>query len=265
MLGKDLPCSFFDGGGAIEKESEKFYGMPASNLGHMTMGMSVANLDVNAFQPGQAPPGIIVLRTLKAVTAEDLKAKMVDRKFAEGRVGAFTMHQSEDWAFCVVDRQTVVYGAGPLLKKSLERNKAPQLGAGMQAILKQIEKPQTMALAMSLKEILARKDVQQGLQIAPGAEFLNNIDGITMQFGLGADMDLSLGLVCKDAQSADDLRKAADGLLALAKFSKDIPKEAQDIINSVKMSSKGTQVEGTLRLKTETIRKMVQDQLRKGT
>jgi hypothetical protein len=56
-------------------------------------------------------------------------------------------------------------------------------------------------------------------------------------------------VLCKDAKTAEELRKLADAALVMAKNDRDLPKDLADALAAVTMSTSGASVTGKVQVK----------------
>lgn len=245
-------------------------GLDPSNVVSVTAGMSLGKLEELAqqFQNQNAPPMIMVAQTVKPATAADIKAAIKNKEFTESKVGLFTMYDGKDLAFSIVDNQTVVYGPPAQLKTVLERNKPAKLGESMTQAMKEMANPKSTAMAFALKELVARPEIQQALQGAgPQVQkFVGELEGVVLQVGMAQDIDVGLSVLMTTNKSADELRKMADGFLAIAKLGagQDVPKEAIEIIDSVKLNTDGSKIKGSMAIKTASLSKLLKEAAKRG-
>ena len=257
--------------GQSEDQVKDVMGLDPLNVSLITAGMSLDKIQDVVMQaqqnPNALPPMIIVAQLLKPTTAADIKTAIKGKEFIDLKAGTYTMYDGKDIGFCVVDNQTVVYGPPSQLKAVLERNAAPKLGEGMQRTAKELANAKTVALAVSLKELIAKPDTQAMLQnLGPQAKLVGDLEGVVLQIGMAQDIDVVLNVLMKTDKAADELRKMADGFLTLAKLGagKDTPKEALELMDAFKLSSDGSTIKGTLAIKTATLAKLLETAAKKG-
>jgi hypothetical protein len=212
-----------------------------------------------------------VIQTKRDVTAEEIKTKTKDRTFSESKVGNFTMYdtpavlpgfgiEQPPLAFALVNKRTVVMGTTATLKAVLERNKKPVMSESMRNAMRDASKPKTMAILLSVRELLERPEAKEGIsQLPPNfAVFVKDLDGVVLQLNFGNDIDVDLAVQMKTAESADNLRKIVDGSLAGVKMfaGQAAGPEATEIMDSIKLETQGTTAKATAHIKTATLVKL---------
>lgn len=253
------------GKGSPTEEMEQGTGVAVSDITRMTFGASDNNKDSS-----------FVLTTSKAVTAADLAGKMKKktfkisdkgefkqeeqaRKFKEVKVGNFTMHQEEEEAgpfgappspsaFCVVDKNTIVYSKADTLKGILERDKKTDLSDGMKAALAEANQSRPIFVAVNLKGMVegAPKGRSPLNEFGPVAGQAAKVNVVAVDAALAKDAKLNVVAVCQDNATADEIRKAVEGGLVMAKtMIPNMPKELTSAIDSVKVAASGNKVTGT--------------------
>lgn len=260
--------------GDIEKSAEEM-GIASDNIALMTIAMDVSSLLNNASNPD----AIMIVQTKSSVTADELKSKIKNKTFTEAKAGSYTYYEAPDEkqlfgqskpgaAFAVVDKRTVVYAPKTQIKKLLERGKRPEMSESMQQAMRELGTPRTIGFAMSLKELVGRPDVKAGTgQLPPQAQqFVGDLQAFVLQVGVGNDVDVSAVVLMSNEKSAEDLRKMLDGFLALGKLAggKDMPKEVTEILESIKLESKGNRMSGVMQLKTAAMVKLTKASAKKG-
>jgi hypothetical protein len=258
-LEKTIP-EFKKANQAATEKFEKEFGLAPSDIAHILVGGSVDDDEP-----------IMVMRTKKAVTAQDLLPKMkkenikfiagkltsewTDTKYTEVKVGKYTMQEGEKpqyakraaKAFCVADSKVVIWGRADSLKAVLERDKKPELSAGMQTVLKETDLSKPIAFAVDLKAILAKKGNPPGQD--PFSKGLGLAEGVAGQATLGKSDSMTVIVLCKDATTADDLRKVIEGGVVMVKQMPGLPREVSDGLGALKVTNSGSKLTATSDLK----------------
>jgi predicted Zn finger-like uncharacterized protein len=251
----------------LEKSMEKEMGIPMANITSLVIG---GRFDGEADLAG-------IVHTNKAVTAADLLSNMKDAKFTEEKVGNYTMHKknvtygSKD-CFCVVDSNLVVFCNNPdTLKKILERDKKAEMSEGMQAALNQIDTSKTLALAVNVKDALAKRKSQgsgMGMMAMMDPTQMvdfDDVEGLAVNMNIGNDIQVTATAVCKDKASAEDVRKLADGLIVIFKKVKAVPKDVQEMFATWDTASSGSKMTIKMTVKVEPMIKLAKESARPRT
>ena len=209
-------------------------GIAPANLACVTVAGNIAG-------KGDEGQPTIVFRTRNAVTADDVRQKMKPRsyqkdfKIDEIKVGEYTIYDPtfhyafaqaptttmHGQAFVVAENNVVLESRNVEgLRKILGRGRAAELSATMQGALKEADEAKTLLYAIDLKAVTAddqfAKDMQRQfgplLGGAANAEMLKRFESLALDGSLsGDDAVLCATLVCKDADTAADAKKMAEG------------------------------------------------------
>jgi len=255
-LKKELPDDKKD----PDKDFERLLGVPASSISQLIVG--------GTFVSGNEE-FLIVAKTHKAIVAGDIVQTKKNAKYDEETVGNYTLYKGTFDQFCVVDSKTVVFAVfqkPDTLKKVLERDQKADLSEAMQAALKHTDFSRTAAVAVNFKEI--RSKFKPGGMFGMAGSFMpsptemvdvDDVDGFSLSAQVGSDIKITATAVCKDSDSAADVRKLADGVVVMAKKIKVVPKELQDILATWDSSSSGAKMTGSLTIKVEPVIKITKE------
>lgn len=253
---------------------EKEVGIAKNNIDQVVMGIPAAEISASRTAAGMIdrPQTIAIVKTRQAVTADGIKSLQNQdshggQQFKEVTVGAYTLFEGESimarfsfdpnkkvererydgtgYSFCVVSSTLVIYGRGKDLKALLERDKNPELSDAMQAALKDTDLSATVAFAFAPKSAVDVNALGIPRVFPKLADSLVRMSG---QVDVGRNTSASVEVVCKDEQSATDLRKMVDGVLAGANLR--APSEARDLLGAIKLNSSGSTVTGRLDART---------------
>lgn len=233
------------------KEMEKEVGLNAEDLERVIIAAGGKQMDP-----------VVVVTTKKPVTAAELTGKMPRKKFKEVKVGSFTMHEGDDEAFCVADKNTIVHGKASVVKGILERNKKAELTPGMKQALDLADQSKPIFVAINAKGMMATD--AKGILPPPAAAHADKIEAVALNAALTSDAQVNLVALCQDSAAAaaihkeadDNLKKAKEGL---AMMSKEVPAlaslsgEIGKVIDTVKITASGNKVSGTVSVKPVTI------------
>ena len=246
-----------------EKTIEKGFGIPLTDIDRMTFAMSVMD---------EEP--IMIIRTKKTVKGPDIKGN-IPGSFKETKINDLTIYENENEyvrSFCVAESDLVVYGKFKTLKTVIERGKKPELSEAMQTALKKADFSKTMAMAVNVKELVAKlsekkdPDPKQpagnplGEMFAPLGKnapsdaqvekYGKKIESISYSLDSKSDLTLNLQITCKDSVTAEDARKLIDASLVIVKLVgegvDEFPKEIlEDLTSNMKVSSSGSTATAT--------------------
>ncbi len=168
----------------------------------------------STFTAGAESGDIIVIKTKKSISAADLSK---GKNYKETKAGKYTMLEGPGEAMCVADSSTVVYSHQPdLLKKVLERGKAPELSPNMKKALGYTDLSKSVAFA---------NDHKGGVKRAAGgfggmgglATSSNDVECSGGYQQIDSDIRVTNTYLFKDAASAAAAKKQQDDGLELLK------------------------------------------------
>jgi hypothetical protein len=197
---------------------------------------------------------LVVIRTRKKVTVADLKTGTGASTYTQSTVGRYTVYTSATDAFCVIDPLTTVVGEPATVKRVLSRNQKATLSAGLQQAMQHADFGKHIAFALGIKELAQN---QQGL--LPANPFMgprNNTpvpQGMAGQATFDADTHLAITLLCQDAKAAEDTRKQLDTGVKALKLFPGLPRELSQILDGLKVSVAGSNLNGDLTVRTSTL------------
>jgi hypothetical protein len=263
-----------------EESFEIETGISPSNLARVTVGGNIAG-------KGDEGQPTIVFQTRNGVTADDVRQKMKPRsyqkefKIDEIKVGEHTIFDPtfhfafaqaptatiHGQAFVVAESNVVIESRNVEgLRKILGRGRPAELSAIMQSALKDADDAKTLLYAIDLKALTAddqfAKDMQRQfgpfLGGAANAEMLKHLESLALEGSLnGDDAVLRATLVCKDADTAADAKKVAEGgevaLRQVMQAMPRTPKELADSINAVKFTVDGSKLQAAGQVKVDPV------------
>jgi hypothetical protein len=239
-----------------EKNLEQLAGIAPSNIQQVVIGASVAadgNNDV-----------VFVVKTVKSITADDIKSKKGGLSPQETKVGSYIMYDSFPSAYCVVDSKVVVFAKSDTLKRVLERNKAAELTEGLRVALKNVDFSKSVVAAMDMKDMYAKgkeaskksgMDLDKIWDQIGIANPMGDVDGAAYEIDVGKDIKLKSVLLCKDSKTAEDMKKISDGMFTFLK--RMFPKYGADTLETWESSTSGSKMTGSMTVKTESILKAI--------
>lgn len=255
-----------------EREFEGEFGVSLDNIARMTVGGNSG---------GTVSDDVVgVVRLKKGVTAADVCTKMKVREsrkdvaFKEISVGKFTIYDETyrfSWrdeksdvehgeAFCLPESTLLLFAKLEPLRRVLERNKAPELPEKMREVLRTADFSTTFGLAVNINALVSRglpKNFLQeanrnlGVSLPENDEFLQGLDGLVVDAHLASSQaTLNATLLCKEAKVAEDVKKVLDAaqvvLRNTLKQAPGVPREASELVDSVKFLTSGAKVTGNL-------------------
>jgi hypothetical protein len=164
------------------------------------------------------------------------------------------------------------------LKNVLERNKTPELSGGLKAAMDKVDFSKGIAVAADLNGVIPSSKGQAGPAGGkggfPGAaqnpfsgmeKIGEEVEGLALQVKVEADIAIDCTLMCKSAKGAEDIKKSIEGLSAmLGFFGGAVPKEAKEILDTLKVNVAGATVKATLTIKGAAITNLAKNPLMGG-
>jgi phage FluMu protein Com len=241
----------------LDKDLEKEVGLGPTNIERVTFGANFS---------GQEPDIVAVVHTKTSVQASDLTAKMRRGKdVKESKVGSYTIYESSGPAgdaFCIVNSKLVVGGPSKSVRAVLQRDKKPDFSASMQAAMNQVNFSDTYALALDVKSL--PKDggnaglMPGGLGNFSATKMIGGVDGFALSGKVATDVTLKATVLCKDNQSATDLKKQIDGALVTVRQSEFVPKDFANLLD-MDLTVSGSNLNLTKTIKVEPLLKAARD------
>jgi hypothetical protein len=189
-------------------QAKKQFTAPGNNDAITQAGME------SMFTAGSDNGEVIVIKTKKSISQADLSK---GKNLKETKAGKYTLLEGTGEALCLADSSTVVFSHKPdLLKKVLERGKAPELSDNMKKALKYTDLSKSMAFASDHKGGVKR--AAGGLAAMGGAPVTGNeveCSGGYQQ--VDSDIRVSYTYLFKDGPSAEAAKKKQDENMELTK------------------------------------------------
>lgn len=249
-------------------------------------GMALAPADVSRVLVGSNPhnrESVVIVMTKKAMTAEEILANLKSQTHKTEKVGSYTLYQFDKpnpfdhvvdgippavpveanppvemplrQAFCVVDAKLVILGETVTLRAVLQRDKAPELSAGMKAVMKHADFSKPIALAFHVKDTLAANN--PGFEVDPFGvqKNISKVEGVAVNVSLRSDVTINATVLCQDTQSAEDVRKMADGGITMTKLAPGMNADITQVIGSIKLANSGALVTASVTIPGDVVRK----------
>jgi hypothetical protein len=240
-----------------EKNLEQLSGISLSNMQQVVIGMA-------ATADGGQPDVVFVVKTVKPVSADDIKGKKMGMTPQETKVRDITVYEVLGISWCLPESKLVVIGKSDTLKKILERNKSAELSEGLRAALKYADFSKSITMAVDSKEMYAKMneankkngiDLDKVFDKIGIANPMGDIDGGAYQIDVGKDIKFQSVMLCKDAKTAEDMRKISDGLATFLK--RLFPKYGADSLETWESSVSGSRLTSSMTVKTDSIVKLI--------
>jgi hypothetical protein len=221
-------------------------------------------LGMAATADSSQPEMVCVIKTIKPVSADDIKSKKMGMTPQETKVRDITVYEVMGIAWCLPESKLVVIAKSDTLKKVLERNKAAEVSEGLRAALKYADFSKAVTMAMDSKEMYAKindankkngMDLDKVFDKIGIANPMSDIDGGAYQIDVGKDIKVQSVMICKDAKTAEDMKKISDGMATF--FKRLFPKYGADSFETWESSVSGARLNASMTIKTESILKLV--------
>jgi hypothetical protein len=197
-----------------------------------------------------------VIQTKNAIKLDDyLEANGGTAAFTKERVGRYTIYVAAKETVCLADSRTLVNAnKKETLRSVLERDKVPVFSKGLQEALDKVNFAKPFVLAWS----------STGPRLAGGgaqdpfgfAKALEQVNGVAVNADIDADINMAFTFFCKNEPSAREFKTAWDKMLGALKTLPVFPKEAMDLLGTIKLTVAGSTVEGTAAINTKMLTKL---------
>jgi len=227
---------------------------------------NISRLLAGAASFGHPEENMIVVTTIKPVTAADIKAAkkpfpfFKNYKITESKIGKYSVYEEsytfdfgfdpkdkdgqdakiqKGQVFCVAEENVVLFSRMESMKKILEGNRKPKFSSGVAAGLKEVGLKASLTVLLDLEAMpeRERKEAARGLarEIPGAAEAFETFKFLTLQGNAPDKVSLVGTLACKDADSAANAVKLAKIGLGnikekIKKFDPNIPKSDQELL-----------------------------------
>jgi len=239
--------------GALNRDLPKDSKFKPEDVGRITFGGRA-----------QPPQGAGVVHLNRVVTDQDFPDA---DKAVKTTVGGFQMNVSNKTAYCRIDDRTVVAGEEDAVRKILDRNGPARISDELTAAMSEVDFSKSLAIAASLKN-LANMAGPGGMN-PMSMQGMKGIRCGALQADVGNDIRLQAAVVCKDATTADQMKKMADAGLAMAKMSAGNPQmppqaaKAMKILDTLDVANSGAVVRASLTIDVDTILSLIPARLGK--
>ncbi|OAI54558.1 hypothetical protein AYO44_14690 [Planctomycetaceae bacterium SCGC AG-212-F19] len=220
------------------------------------MGPSDIPLMIIGFADVMKQEGIVAIQTKKPADLTKFHGK-TGVKPTETKVAGYTVLEAPDVAACKLSDKLVLMGNPATLKAILERKKDVKFSDGLQKALKDADMSQGISIAVDVKGFAS--DPMIGGAAKQSGVDPTSVEYAVLNIAINKDININSITVCKDAKSADENRKMAEGgLIMVKKFAGDqMPKEVVDIIDGIKFTTKENRLTAEVTIKVTPIIKAI--------
>jgi hypothetical protein len=198
---------------------------------------------------------VIAIEFKKAVKLDDVIAFLnktaggKQKTFTEEKVGSYTIKADKEVSLCQVSDKLIVGGSPSALKAVLERDKKPAFTDGLQKALKDADLSQTVSVVFDVKPF-ASDPMIGGTAKGAGID-VSSVESAVINIAVTSDVKVNAIAQCKDAKTAEEYRKMAEGGVLMAKkaLGAQMPKDVIDIIDALKVKDKDKQLTAEVAIK----------------
>jgi hypothetical protein len=245
---------------ALNPQSQKGFGFwKVKNPDSILVGVSLSKTSFTS----NTPPKATAAFSFKERVSEDDMLNSVENKsaFKEAKIGSFKVYDGPEWSFSVVSSKMIIVGEKEQVRAVLERNKHPEISEGLRAAMDKVNFSKGIAIAADLKGLASSSPKGPGGIPGGGQDPMaafqkvgEEVEGLAAQISPGTDIGIECTLICKTAKGAEDIKKSAEGLSAmLGMFGAAVPKEAKEILDTLKATVAGNNVTITMNIKGSSI------------
>jgi Protein of unknown function (DUF1559) len=238
---------------ALNKGMPKDSKFKPEDVGRITFGVKI-----------QDKKGAGIIHFNRPVNEQDVPPMA---RGAKKSVGQYQIVVDGDAAFCQIAPQTIATGDEDTLRKVLERHGPARISEELTSAMSEVDFSKSLAMAASLKN-LANMAGPGGMN-PMSMQGMKGIRCGAIQADVGNDIRLSAAVVCKDATTADQMKKMADAGLAMAKMSAGNPQmppqaaKAMKILDTLDISNSGAVIRASLTIDVDTILSLIPARLGK--
>jgi hypothetical protein len=172
---------------------------------------------------------------------------------AKRNVGGRELFVLNGMGFCRLDNRSMAVGDEESMQKVLERNGPAKLSDELIAAIGEIDFSNSFAAAISTKR-LAGGNGAVGANLSAMPFGPDAIRGVAFQGIVADDIRLKAAVLCKDAATADQMKKMADAGIAMSKANAGkMPPGASKILDTLDVSNSGATVRAGITLDVDTI------------
>lgn len=242
------------GGGLNNPDMLNDIGIKQENMRQITAGMSLGNSNM------PLPDMVMVIELAKAINPDEIRANLKKQNYAETKVETYTVHTGNQAgmtiSICVLDSKTVLFAMNNSLRDILTRNRPAKISDTMKTVMKQVDRRKAFAMGIALRDLFNKAEFKE---LTAGNKFVNDLDMAFMDMSMGDDIDMNVSVVCKTKETADELRKMTEGVMAMGRMAMpaEAPKEMGEFIDALKFSTEGNRMVCKAKLKTVVLSNMM--------
>jgi hypothetical protein len=240
--GQKVKSRFSDAFNALTKQIQQGGGAGAASLedvGRITFGVSA-----------QRAKGAGIIHFNKLIDDQEF-ARLPNA--AKRNVGGHELYVLNGTGFCRLDNRSIAVGDEESMQKVLERNGPARLSDELTAAMSAVDFSSSFAAAASTKRLTGGNGaVGANLSAMPFGP--DAIRGMALQGNVGDDIRLKAAVLCKDAATADQMKKMADTGIAMSKANAGkMPPAAGKIFDTLDISNSGATIHASVTLDTDSI------------
>jgi hypothetical protein len=214
----------------------------------------------------------MLIETTQPLDHAKIQAHLKQRQFQESRIDSHVIHTGRQdvisVSICILNDRSILLGEEKTVRAVLTRNRNARVDDGMRALMAQLDDSKAMALVADMKSLLGQREVAKELNNQGGQakKFLTELNSAFIYFDMNDQVQFDAVLTCRSAETAEEMRKAADGLLAMGRFMipADLPPTVLELYDSLKVTAKGNQVFGQSHVKVDALMKLFKDLENRG-
>jgi uncharacterized protein DUF1559 len=172
---------------------------------------------------------------------------------AKRNVGGHEMFVVNGMGVCRLDNRSIAAGDQESMQKILERNGPAKLSDEVTAAIGAVDFSNSFAAAVATKRLTSGTGaVGANLSAMPFGP--DAVRGVALQGAVGDDIRLKAAVLCKDAATADQMKKMADAGIAMSKANAGkMPPAAGKIFDTLDISNSGATIHASVTLDTDSI------------
>jgi hypothetical protein len=235
----------------LETKFEETTGLPTSQLTRVMFGGSAgSHPDATEF--------VGVCRTKNPVIVADILANMKDSNYREEKAGKYTIYKNDKHAFCVAEKDLVLFGPPRTIRETLLREGPPELSSGLQTAIGEADFSKGVMYVANAKDILRKDSFLQNEGAAGWSQELtdamiraNAVMVVEMTFSKAIEWRMKI--CCKDAASAKELKSLKDEAIAKVKADPNTSRPVLKRLASERWSLDSSRLIGTQKIDVDTL------------
>jgi len=222
----------------------------------MIEGSGVAPEEVERIVFGGSGPVVVgVMELSRPIDVDEFIERQTNGRAEQEKVGDATIYVGGMQAFHFPNDRTMVFGNAAKLREVLDPERTAGLSAGMQGLVDGLDFSRTLAMAVVVDSATAR--MAGGLPVQD--EVVQKIRAVMLQVDVDSDVRADVEVHCQDGETAEDMKKLIDGLLALGRQNQELPAEARELIDALNLSVSGDRLRAKLTITGEQVDRFSED------